>query len=61
MKNIFSSLAVLSMIGLAAVSGLTTERPTIRQQREVAKNRFGHLETVEYGEDGGFHKTVIMN
>ena len=58
MRNIFSSLAVLSLLGVVAAS---TDRVTLRQQREVAKNKFGHLETVEYGEDGSFHKTVIMN
>lgn len=49
----------MSMIGMAAT--MSVERPTLRQQREVLKNKFGHLETVEYGEQGGFQKTVIMN
>lgn len=60
MRNIFSSLAVLSLLGLATAT-TTQERVTLRQQREVTKNRFGHLETVEFGEEGGFKKTVIMN
>lgn len=61
MRNIFSSLAVLSLIGLAAATTTTQERVTLRQQREVTRNRFGHLETVEFGEEGGFKKTVVMN
>ena len=52
--------AVLSLLGLVALSQAHNNQDFAFRNKEVRKNRFGHMETVEY-HDHGMQKTIYTN
>lgn len=52
------SAIILSLIGIAASMNVDSRIPA--NNREIKRNRFGHMETVEWS-NGGMAKTIFAN
>lgn len=56
-----NSLLLLSLIGSVAVNSMTTKEIFSKNPlRTIDRNDFGHLEMVDYSENG-FHKTIQVS